>query len=105
MTRRSPAPRHLSKPARDLYAAIVADYALEPHHLAVLTRALDALDTADAAEAIVRAEGPVSTTRFGERRAHPAVAIARDARAQFGTLIKQLGLDLEGPPAPSTRRR
>lgn len=92
---RNGAPAHLSAPARALYAAIVTDYQLEAWHLAILTRALDAMDTADAAETIVRAEGAVTDTRLGERKAHPAVAIARDARAQFGTLMKQLGLDID----------
>lgn len=105
MTTPTKAPRHLSAAGRKLYLSVTADYHLEPHHLAILTRALDAMDTADAAEAIVRAEGPVTTTRLGERKAHPAVGIARDARAQFGTLVKQLGLDIDGPPAPSTRNR
>ncbi len=93
------APKHLTPAAKALWDAVEADYALEDWHRAILARALDAMDTADAAEAIVRAEGPVVTSRLGERKAHPAVAIARDARAQFGTLMKQLGLDTE-PKAP-----
>ncbi len=98
------APRHLSLAARRLYDSVTRDYELEHHHLALLVKALEAFDLANTATAIVRDEGPVATSRLGERRPHPAVGIARDARAQFGTLMKQLGLDLEGPPAPSSRR-
>ena len=78
----------------------MAEYDLAPMDCAILQRALEALDLCDTAAAIVRREGPVVTSRLGEVKPHPAVGIALgDARAQFGTLVKQLGLDLVATPA------
>lgn len=105
MTTPTKAPRHLSAAGRKLYLSITADYQLEAHHLAILTKALEALGRADQAREEI-ATGPLLvTSRLGEQRPHPLLAVERDARAQFGTLMKQLGLDIEGPPAPSTRNR
>src|SRR5450759_1027200 len=98
------APRHLSEPARRLYSEIVSSYELESHHLAILTKALEALDRADQARREIGA-GPLTVeTRFGELKCHPLLAIERDNRAQFGALMRQLGLDIDGPPPPSARR-
>jgi len=99
------APKHLSLAARRLYAAVVADYVLEAHHIAILTKALEAYDRAEAARELVTNGGLVVTSRLGETKPHPAVAIERDARTAFLAGIKQLGLDIEGPPPPSARRR
>ena len=104
MTRPTRPPRHLSPAARRLYAAILETYTLEAHHLALLTKALEALDRADAARVEIGA-GPLTVlSRLGELKVHPLLAVERDNRAQFGTLMGLLGLDLEGPPPPSARR-
>lgn len=101
----SRAPRHLSKPARELYATVVTDYELEAHHLSILTKGLEAFDRAEAARQLVETEGLVIDSRLGERKPHPAVAIERDSRSAFLAAIKQLGLDLTGPPPPAKGRR
>jgi phage terminase small subunit len=99
------APEHLSDYARRLYGQITKAYELEPHHLAVLTKALEALDRADQARVEIGAGALAIKTRLGEAKPHPLLAVERDARAQFGTLMKLLGLDIEGPPPPSNRFR
>jgi P27 family predicted phage terminase small subunit len=99
------APRHLSEPSRRLWAEITSQYVLEPHHLAILQRALEALDRADQARREI-GDGPLAVlSRLGELKPHPLLAVERDNRAQFGQLLKQLGLDIEGPPPPSSRKR
>lgn len=103
-TRAAPPPRHLTATARRLYAAIVEGYALEPHHLAILTKALEAFDRAEQARAEIGAGPLMVTSRLGEAKVHPLLAVERDARAQFGQLMRSLGLDLEGPPPPSARK-
>lgn len=65
-------PKHLSTPARRLSRETV-----------------EALE----AEEILRTAGLVVEGRYGVR-AHPAVAIARDARTQFARLLREI--DLEG---------
>jgi hypothetical protein len=72
-------PKHLSAPARRLWRDTVEGYELERHHLELLERACRALDQAIDAEEILRRDGLVVDGRYGPR-AHPAVAIARDAR-------------------------
>jgi len=98
-------PAHLSKPAKALYASITSAYVLESHHLAVLVKGLEASDRADAARAVIERDGLLVETRFGEVKASAAVAIERDSRTAFFAAIKQLGLDIDGPPSPSTRNR
>lgn len=58
------------------------------------------LDVALEAEEILRREGLVVEGRYGVR-AHPAVAIARDARIAFARLLREI--DLEGVAAPDPR--
>jgi P27 family predicted phage terminase small subunit len=55
--------------------------------------AAEALDRAATARRTVQREGITYADRFGAPRAHPAVAIERDARAAFSRLVAQLGLD------------
>jgi P27 family predicted phage terminase small subunit len=97
-------PTHLSAAARRLWRATVEGYELERHHLELLERACRALDHAIEAEEIIRRDGLVVDGRYGVR-AHPAVAIARDARVAFARLLREI--DLEGVAAadPRTPRR
>lgn len=96
-------PRHLSPAARRLFADVVSRYELEAHHTALLIKSLEAYDRAEQARAEIGA-GPLAVhSRFGELKPHPLLAVERDNRAQFGALMRQLGLDIEGPPPPSAR--
>ena len=90
-------PPHLSAAATRLYASVVEDYRLEAHHLASLTKALEAWDRAEQARRLVEAEGIVIANRLGERKPHPAVAIERDSRSAFLAGMRQLALDYEVP--------
>jgi phage terminase small subunit len=96
------APAHLSAPARELWRAILKDYQLEPHHMATLQKALEAFDRAEQARDIIAREGLTVEGRYGSRP-NPCVSIERDSRAAFLQGLRQLHLDLEGPP-PSARR-
>ena len=74
---------------------------LEPHHVRLLTLAAEAWDRGQEARQILDAEGITTVDRFGQARAHPAVAIERDARLASARLMRELDLDAE--PAPSSR--
>jgi phage terminase small subunit len=89
------APKHLSSRSKRIYKAVIDDYDLlnEPHALEVLRLALEALDRADEARAMVAQEGIVFRNRFGELRPHPAVAIERDARLAAWRGFRELSLD------------
>jgi P27 family predicted phage terminase small subunit len=93
-------PKYLSAPARRLWRETVESYELARHHLELLERACRALDQAIEAEELLRRDGLVVDGRYGVR-AHPAVAIARDARIAFARLLREI--DPEGVVAPDAR--
>jgi hypothetical protein len=86
------APLHLSDRCRDLWRHITTDFELECTEMELLRLALEAVDRAEEARLILADEGIVSIGRYGQRLAHPAVAIERDARLAAARLIKQLAL-------------
>lgn len=102
MTARSPkAPKHLQAATRRWWTAVVGEYELEDHHIRLLTLAAEAFDRCVAARETIEAEGAYYTNRFGEPRAHPAVAVERDSKIQFARLLREL--DLDGGPEPDPR--
>ncbi len=98
-------PAHLSKAGKAWWRSTVRDYDLAEHHFRLLTAALEAWDTMNAARAMVSADGMVVLDRFGQAKAHPAVAIERDSRIAFARLIRELDLDGEPVPDPRPPRR
>ncbi|MCC6228522.1 MAG: P27 family phage terminase small subunit [Phycisphaerales bacterium] len=90
-------PAHLRPASSAWFREVVAEFALESHHLHLLALACEALDrAADAREAIAR-HGAVYVDRYGQPRARPEVGIERDSRIAFARLLRELGLDVEGP--------
>ncbi|WP_292409994.1 P27 family phage terminase small subunit [Mesorhizobium sp.] len=69
-------------------------------------KAAEAHDRGEEAREILKADGIVITDRVGTKKAHPAVAIERDARVAFMRGVRELGLDIDtvdAPRAPRTR--
>jgi P27 family predicted phage terminase small subunit len=96
--RRAPTrPARLSRESRALWRSIVADFALETHHLSILERACEALDRMREAQAAIAKDGAYVTDRYGSPKAHPALAVERDSRIAHLRAIRELGLDLEAP--------
>jgi P27 family predicted phage terminase small subunit len=81
---------------------VVADWQLEDHHMRLLTSACEAWDRCAEARELIARDGLVTTTARGGVRAHPAVAIERDARLAFARLLRELDLDVS-PPAETRR--
>ncbi len=94
-------PRHLTADTRAWWASVAGTFTLDKHHLAVLTVACEALDRGNEARERVAQDGAIYLTRFGEPRAHPSVAIERDARIGFLRALRELDLDIEPPKAPT----
>src|SRR5262245_22176067 len=90
------APKHLTPDSQSWWAAICEEYAMQSHHHRLLTLAAEAWDRAQQAREILDKDGITIEGREGGMRAHPCVAIERDSRAAFASLVKQLGLDDEG---------
>lgn len=87
------APRHLTADGKRLWARMRADYQIDDSAgLALLQAACDAFGRAEEARKMISKDGAVLTDRFGQRKAHPACAIERDARAQFLAAIRALRL-------------
>jgi P27 family predicted phage terminase small subunit len=98
------APKQLSKEAKGWWRHFVEGWELDKPALLVLESALECFDRMRAAQALITEEGMVTTDRFGQQKAHPAVLVERDAKGNMLRHLKQLGLDLEplrpGPGRP-----
>lgn len=98
MSRR--APEHLQPETQRWWRAVARVYSLEAHHLRLLTLAAEAWDRAQEARERIAADGAYLTDRFGQLRAHPAVAVERDSRIGFARLVRELDLDVDPPAEP-----
>lgn len=94
-------PKGLSAPARTLWRQVHAAWSMDDGARALLEVALRAKDRAAAARAIVDAEGMVVAVGKGVR-AHPLIAVVKDAEGIFLKSWRQLGLE---PPVPITRQQ
>jgi P27 family predicted phage terminase small subunit len=98
MKRMPKPPQHLSEAGRTWWRTCVKTYELEPHHLRLLQSAAECWDRQQQARAILDAQGITFVDDRGNTRAHPAVAIERDARVGFARILRELDLDVP-PPA------
>jgi P27 family predicted phage terminase small subunit len=92
-------PEYLEPATREWFAAIVADFELESHHLKLLTLAAEAWDRCQQARQALADHGLTYSAANGDPRARPEVAIERDSRLAFARLVRELGLD-SAPEAP-----
>lgn len=105
-------PAHLSAEAQEWWHDVMREYALEPHHRHLLQAACEAWDRMGQARAELAAHGGLTFKDQREViRAHPAVAMERDARVAFARLVRELDLDAGAvseaprPPAIHSNRR
>jgi phage terminase small subunit len=106
------APPHLAPATQQWFLQVVGEYELEEHHVRLLTAACEAWDQMTAARAAIAREGMgmTYTDRWGQPKARPEVAIARDATVTFARLLRELALDVSTPddsrpPGLGGRRR
>jgi P27 family predicted phage terminase small subunit len=92
-----PAPAHLSEAMQTWWRQVMADYALEAHHLRLLEAAADAWDRMTQARDVLREEGLTVLGANGVKK-HPAADVERDSRLAFARLLRELDLDAEPPP-------
>lgn len=100
-------PKHLSIDTAVWWESVANEYALEPHHVRLLTLACEAWDRCQQAREILDREGLTFTDRFNCPKTRPEVAVERDNRIAFARLVRELDLDIDGPPeaprAPALR--
>lgn len=92
-------PKYLSAPTRRWYAAVASEYVLESHHLRILELAARSWDRAEEARRQIKADGLVTSDRYGQVKPHPAINIERDSQLRFARLLRELALDVEPPHA------
>ncbi len=80
--RNPPAPSHLTAATKRWWKSVLANYALEDHHLHLLRLACDALDRAEQARQALATLGTIYLDRFNAPHPRPEVAIERDIRHQ-----------------------
>jgi phage terminase small subunit len=92
-------PTHLADATRKWWAYVAKTHVLEPHHERLLTAAGEAWDRCEEARDALADAGTYYVDRFGQPRAHPAVAVERDSRIAFARLVRELDLDADPPKA------
>ncbi len=102
-------PEGLSERAQAFWVEVVGSYVVDDAPgRELLLRACQAIDLADSARAVYLADGLTVTTRLGEVRAHPMVAVERDARLAIARLLRELRIteepDDHRPPKLGGRR-
>ena len=84
-------PRHLRAATRRWWSDVVATFALDDHHLRLLTLAGESWDRCVQARESLAEHGVVYLDRFGSPKARPEVAIERDSRVAFARLVREGG--------------
>jgi phage terminase small subunit len=90
----------------DLHDELPERMEFNARELAILTAACRQLDTIVSLERAIKRDGLMVTGSTGQRRLHPAVTEARQARLTFGRLLGDLHLpDAEERPMTSAQQR
>lgn len=92
---RPKAPAGLAARGRAFWRDVTGSYQLERDEVELLAEACRTLDLAEALQARIAADGPMTLGSMNQPRVHPAVGELRQARALLARLLGQLGL----PPA------
>src|SRR5438552_12288015 len=84
----------LGRESAALWRKIVAEFGIEdPAGQTILRTGLEALERLRAAQAEVARDGITVIDRHGQRKAHPALAVERDARTGLLSAFRLLRLD------------
>src|SRR5262245_37671299 len=94
-------PTHLRPKTRAWWSETVTTWALEPHHILLLTLICEAWDRGQQARETVAAEGLMVPTKRGGPRLHPCLRVEMDCRIQVARLLRELDLDVDPPAAES----
>jgi P27 family predicted phage terminase small subunit len=99
-------PNYLRADTKRWFTSITEEFALDSHHVRLLTKACESWDRSELAREALTKHGLTYTDRFGSPKARPECAIDRDNKISFARLIREIGLDVS-PPAetrPTTLR-
>ncbi len=96
------APLHLKASTRRWWASVCREYALEGHHVRLLTLAAEQWDRCVEARERLAADGSYIEDRFHQLKEHPGVKVEHDSALAFARLLRELDLDVD-PPAVEAR--
>ena len=105
------APSHLRPETRRWFEHVTDEFALEQHHVRLLTLAGEAWDRCVQAREALDKLGLTVEDRFGFPRPRLEIAVERDSRLAFARLVRELDRDTEAtpesrrPPAFRSNRR
>ena len=89
-------PTSLGPDGRELWRRLRSAYDIrDAGGLTLLGTAAECRDLEVQAMAEVRRDGFVITDKYGQKRSHPCLTVARDARGQMLTALRLLHLDIE----------
>jgi P27 family predicted phage terminase small subunit len=92
------APKHLRPETRKWWRTVMDTYTdFDSHHVRLLTLAGESWDRGVEARERIAKDGAYLTDRWGQLRAHPAVAVERDSRIAFARILRELALDVATP--------
>jgi|SRR5712664_744895 P27 family predicted phage terminase small subunit len=94
-------PKHLRTATSHWWNEVVAEYALDSHHVRLLTKACEAFDRSEQAREALLKHGLTFEDRFGSPHARPECAIERDSRLAFARLVREIGLDVSPKNIPA----
>jgi P27 family predicted phage terminase small subunit len=98
--RTPPAPKNLSPDALTFWRRIHKRYEVTEDARPALVECVEAMTRKEQAQAAIEKDGLIVQDRFGQDRAHPAVAIERDARLAILRCLRVIGL-----PAAEEKQR
>jgi P27 family predicted phage terminase small subunit len=88
-------PHHLGKAEQEIWRDVLHDYEINSQtSLAVLRTALEAHQRARECREAIKREGLTIVGRDGQAKAHPLLAVERDARQAWLAALRVLGLEL-----------
>jgi hypothetical protein len=91
------APTGSRSAGRQLWRAVLAEFELDEHELALLRQAVAVADICEDLQALVDRDGPLVASRLGEPRAHPALVELRQQRIVLTGLIVALRVPVGEP--------
>lgn len=91
--------RHLRPATAAWVKAMRGTFSFESPHERLLILAAEAWDRGVEARERIAADGAYAADRFGQIKAHPALAVERDSRLSFARLVRELGLEDDEPGA------
>ena len=89
-----PPPTHFAPEEKAIWNTVVSEYRGSLTSWSVLETGLQSHARARQAEGILAVEGLIVSNRDGQPVAHPMIKVAHDARRQFQTTFRILGIKL-----------